>query len=437
MRIKFLLILTFLFIGIRAYTQDNEQFSYHFQLTGIWQAHSNLNSPYFGNNSLLDKEDPALSVTSTLFFGSRLWKGASLYFNPELGGGRGISGVTGIAGFINGEIYRVGESTPKVSVARLFLRQHLYLSGKDIKFSSGVNQISENVTDTRITLTVGRFSVSDIFDNNSYSHDARTQFINWSLMSNGAWDYPADTRGYTFGTAMEYYNPEFVLRICAVAVPKEANGLDFDLNLYKAHSFVIELEKNYKLFGETGTARIMSYYTKSHAGIYTDAIQNKINRLDTSMNINSLTTYGGNKLGFGLNIEQQAGNSIGIFLRAGWNDGSSASWAFTEIDRTLCIGTIIGGKSWKRTNDTFGMAVVLNGISKDHRDFLKNGGYGFIIGDGKLPNYGLETIFESYYSAKLTSNLCLTPDYQFVINPAYNKDRGPVSVFSLRTHIEF
>jgi len=413
----------------------------HFQLTSIAQKHSGFKSLYTGNNSLADTVEPtALSLTSTLFFGRKLWKGAAIYFNPEMSGGKGLSFTKGVAGALNGETYRVGATEPQVFVARAYLQQHFPIGkGKYEPFSDDVNQVADRIPSSRITLTAGKFAMSDLFDDNQYGKDPRAQFFNWSIWANGAWDYPADTRGYTYGVVAELVKPGWSVKVSTVAVPRIANFHLLEYKVPKAHSETIELDHSFLIRKKEGRVRFLLSNTHSKAPSYEEGMQ-AINTKDSfvlnviSGNVEN-NSYGGKKLGIGINVEQALTDQIGFFSRLGWNDGKDVSWAFTEIDRTLSLGISIRGTGWHREDDVFGIAGVANAISKDHKEFLKAGGYGFIIGDGRL-NYGYESIIETFYNARLLNFLWASFDYQFVNNPAYNKDRGPVHVFAIRVHVE-
>jgi len=418
-------------------TDSTEKWSTHFQMTVIDQSHAKIKSPYEGDNSLNKDAEEALSLTTTLYIGRQLWKGAALYFNPEVSGGSGVSSARGIAGFTNGETFRIGNPSPALYLGRLFLRQYIPLSKETDLVESDANQLKEYVPKKRIVITAGKFALSDIFDGNSYSHDPRSQFLNWSLMGNGAWDYPANTRGYTDGVVVEYITPSWEVRGAITLVGTYANGPDFDYHFWDAHSATIEFTKNTNFNNHKGKVNLLLFRNSSKAPVYRDVINAYVNKSDVSLDVIDGKTYGNVKYGIGINAEQELNKSLGTFLRASWNDGKTATWAFTEIDRSISLGLSFKGDSWKRADDVFGVAGVVNGISKDHRDFLAIGGYGFIIGDGKLPNYSTEQIAEVFYNAKLNKNLFLSADYQFVNNPAYNSDRGPANVFSIRAHIEF
>lgn len=413
----------------------------HFQTTVIAQRHDGFRAKYSGRMSLADSVEPtATSMSTTLFLGRRLWKGAALYLNPEMSGGKGLSYTTGVAGALNGETYRVGEVAPQVFLARAYLQQYFALGTEQEYVKDDLNQLAGLVPTHRITLTVGRFANSDFFDGNAYAKDPRTQFLNWSIWANGAWDYPANTRGYTYGAVAEWDVPNWAIRLASVAVPRIANYHLMEYKFGKAHSETLELEHNHSLAGRPGTLRLTVSNTRSQAPSYKEAMValavHDTFLLDVIGGEVERKVYGGGKFGVGLNLEQQLTASVGLFARAGWNDGKDVTWAFTEIDQTLTAGLSIKGDKWKRPDDTWGIAGAANGISEEHRAFLKAGGLGFILGDGTL-NYGHEMILETYYSAKFGQFLWVSFDYQFVSNPGYNKDRGPVSVFALRGHVQF
>ncbi len=442
---KITVLILFLNISLcsfaQQYADSNKNWTYHFQLTAINQSHLAFNAKYAGDNSLFNTaESEKLSLTTTLFLGRKLWKNGSFYLNPEITGGAGLSGAKGVAGFTNGETFRIGSTEPKFYLARIYFRQYIPLKNTGYtKVESGPNQLEETIPTSRITLTAGKLSLSDYFDLNSYSHDPRGQFLNWSLMSNGAWDYPADTRGYTQGFVAELVKPGVAIRFSSVLMPRKANGLQMDYKFTKAHSETIEIEKNWKL-KRPGAIRLLAFRSVSQAPTYSTTLAQvavgNYSSVKEYTGEQEWKIYGGVKYGFAINTEQELTDNTGAFLKASWNDGKTATWAFTEIDHSISFGVNIKGKNWKRANDIIGIAQVINGISAEHRAFLKAGYYGFIIGDGQL-NYGSESITEFYYKAKITSSFFLSFDYQFVNNPAYNKDRGPVNVFAFRGHLEF
>ena len=410
--------------------------SYHFQFTGILQGHPSFSAPYSGQNSLQPAREQAFSVTSTLYLGRKLWKGASAYFDPEMVAGKGVSTTLGVAGFPNGETFRIGDPAPSVYIARIFLRQNIDLDKNNYEeISEDVTQVREKVSVSRLRLSLGKFGLADFFDNNSVSHDPRSDFMNWALMNNGAFDYAANTRGYTYGFVAELIKPTFTLRLATALEPTFSNGPRLDWHYTRTNSENIEFEKRYSIHNRKGVLRLLGYYNINKAPNYMDAVSEKQNGTDTSLDAIYGKNYGSKKLGLGFNMEQELGNSIKSFLRIGWNDGRTATWAFAEIDNTVSAGIRFAGKSWKRNADNIGMAILSNGISSDHQNFLNAGGYGFMIGDGKLPNYTRENIVEIFYELKIIPAVWGTLDYQFVGHPAYNADRGPVHLFAARVHI--
>ncbi|MBV9988294.1 MAG: carbohydrate porin [Chitinophagaceae bacterium] len=416
--------------------------SSHFQFTTITQAHTGFRAGYKGAHSLADTvETGATTVTATLFLGARLWKGAAFYVDPEMSGGHGLSSAVGVAGALNGESYRVGNAAPAIFIARAFLQQHIPLANtgwEDIQ--DDANQLAEKIPTSRITISLGKFALGDFYDDNAYSHDPRTQFLNWALMGNGAWDYPANTRGYTMGLVVALVKPGWALRLSTVAVPRIANAPNLEYRLPDAHSETLEAEKKISIHSHPGTIRLLISNTHSKAPSYSEGLNaiatNNSFLLNVIQGQAENTRYGGRKTGIGYSFDQELNSQIGFFSRGSWNDGRYATWAFTEIDRSLSAGISIKGSKWNRPDDIGGLAIVSNWISKKHRSFLESGGYGFIIGDGNL-RYGAESILEAYYSAYLSPHFWLTVDYQFVNHPAYNKDRGPVHVFGARAHVEF
>lgn len=417
-------------------TSVQESWSLHIQATIIPQYHFNFTAKYTGNNSLQTSEGTKVSFTNTYYIGRRLWHNAAMYFNPEIAGGEGLSKALGVAGFPNGETFRIGSTAPKLYVARAFIEQKFSLSGQTSLVEDDQNQLRQNTPAAYLSVRVGKFSLADFFDDNTYSHDPRTDFMNWSLMSAGAWDYPANTRGYTNGLVLELKEPSWALRTAIIQVPKYANGQKLDTKIDSAFGTVFEAEKKFLLDTQQNLViRLGGFYNKARMGNYNEAIQNAL-PLFMVPDITSTRKYSRNKSGFYITVERNFKNGDS-FIRCSWNDGNNETWAFTEIDRSLSAGLSFNGTAWQRPADKWGLAYVANGISKPHRNYLKDGGYGFLIGDGNL-NYGIENIIELFYSYHISKvPIFISPDYQFVLHPAYNKDRGPVHIVALRMHIEF
>jgi len=338
----------------------------------------------------------------------------------------------GIASATNGETFRIGDPAPKMYIARLFFTQTFSLTQASTNQASDLNQLAGKMPTKYISVTLGKISISDFFDDNKFSHDPRSQFMSWGLMSNGAWDYPANTRGYTPSVVLEYVTPTDEIRYAFSLVPTVANGGDMDWNISKAGSNTLEYTHRYKISNQDGAIRLLGFFTNAHMGNYREAVA--LN--PSNPNIHSVEKYGNTKYGFGINAEQNITKELGCFFRASWNDGNNETWAFTEIDRSLSAGLSLTGESWKRKNDNVGLAYVVSGISNAHQSYLKTGGNGFILGDGNL-NYTPEHLTELYYSFQLNQNIYFSANYQLVFNPGYNADRqGPVNVFSGRLHIQ-
>lgn len=419
--------------GIVATQPETEWFSAHAQGTLISQKHDVFPARYTGPMDVPPHENWKTSVTGTVFLGLRLpWSGGEMYCDPEVSAGSGFGGVTGIAGFPNGEIPRVGSPEPEGYIARGFVRQTFGFGGEREHVEADQNQLAGFRDVDRFVVTFGKMAGTDFFDNNSYSHDPRTQFENWSLMSNGAWDYPADTRGYTYGLVGEFCQPNWTLRYGAFAMPKAANGSTMDWQLPKALGQVIEFEQRWTIGGRGGAARPLAYVNTAHMGNYRQAI---LNPGPNGPDVTLARAYTA-KYGFGLSAEQALTDDLGIFARLGWNDGHTESFVFTEIDRTASLGLSLKGARWHRPDDVVGLAGVINGIAKNHRDYLGAGGHGFILGDGRLPHYATEDDLEAYYLCKVYEHVFLTADFQFIDHPAYNSDRGPIFVGGFRVHVE-
>ena len=432
------LIILFLWVdNLKAQTQkENKKFSLHGQTTLIPQGVNNFHSPYSGENSFLPTEPIRTSFTTTLFAAYKPFKNAYIVFNPEIAGGKGLSKTTGIAGFPNGEIYRVGNPAPQPFVARLYAEKRFNLNSETELVEGGFNQIKEKTNSQYLSILAGKFALTDFFDNSSISHDPRTQFMNWALMGSGAWDYGANTRGYTFGVVLKAKLKHATIRFAETAVPLEANGAEMQWKLNDAAGSVLELELNdlfKKNASQYSTLHIGSFLNRAHAGNYETSIKNAlITKVDPD--ITDSREYGRAKYGFYVSLDNHF-NHLHHFIKGSWSDGENETWAFTEIDNSVATGLIFDGNLWKRKNDNLGLAIVNNGISDDHSKYLKMGGTGFMLGDGNL-NYGRESTIELFYSFNVWKKIFLSPDFQYTINPGYNKDRGPVTTYALRFHAE-
>jgi high affinity Mn2+ porin len=430
MRFTNYLALMALPIALHAAPTEAESWNAHFQATVLPEAHGGFSAPYTGPQSLRPDPDFETSLTSTLYLGAKVWPGAQAYLDPELSGGSGLSGTQGMAGVLNAETAHVGNPAPQVNLARVYLQQVFSLGGEFETLSSDENQLAGEVSHDRITVTAGKFSLSDFFDGNSYAHDARTQFFNGALVDNVAWDYAADTKGYTWGLVAELRDGSWSLRLGSALLPVEANGPVLDRDISQSRGDNVELEWRHSSALGDGALRWLAYRNQADMGSYKDALAGP-----QPPDVILSRQEGRIKVGFGLSAEQALGANGGCFMRLGWNDGQTETWAYTEADSTLSLGLQWKGAAWGREKDQWGLAAVANGLSNDHRDYLAAGGSGFLLGDGAL-NYGPEEIAETYYSISLLPSLAFSFDVQGVQNPGYNRDRGPLVVAGARIHLE-
>ncbi|CAL1518117.1 carbohydrate porin [Chitinophaga sp. MM2321] len=408
-------------------------YSFHFQQTLVTQWHPDFPAKYSGPNSFHTHEASATSITSTLYVGMRPLKNLELYLNPELAGGTGLSKATGIAGFPNGETFRVGSPKPKIYLARAYAVYTLPLTMRTEVHKDDLNNIAGTTPTHYLRFIGGKYCLADFFDLNAYSHDPRTQFLNWSLMGNGAWDYPADVRGYTLALTLQYRKDNWILQAATSLEPTEANGPKLNYHYHTSNGEVVEITHTYTLNRHEGNMRVMTFINQAPMGDYQEAINTSTHPPD----ITSVRRNGHTKYGIGVNLDQEFTTDGGAFLKASWNDGHHETWAYTEIDRSVSAGWLQAGTSWRRAQDNAGLALVVNGLSPDHRHYLEAGGSGFMLGDGQL-NYGPEMLSEIFYQYNITRlHIALSPDYQFVMHPGYNKDRGPVNILGLRTRVAF
>ena len=421
-------------------TPDVDRINFHGQTTFVEQAYPAFRSPFAGTNSLPGGGEGRETWDATLYAGVRLWQGAELWVNPEIDQGFGLADSLGVAGFPSAEAYKLGEAYPYARVQRDFVRQTIDLGGETEKVDADINQFAGSQTANRLVLTVGRFGVIDIFDTNKYANNPKSDFLNWSVINAGTFDYAADAWAYTYGAAAEWYQGRWTLRggifdLSATptgGISPLGRGLD---QTFEQFQLVGEIEERHELWGQPGKLKITGFLNRGRAGEFQDAIDLAA-VTGQPADINAVRTYT-SRPGVSLNLEQQVSENWGVFARAGWADGNVEPWDFTDIDRTVSGGVSISGKQWSRPDDTIGIAGVVNGISSVHEAFLNAGGLGILVGDGKLPDPGLEEIIEAYYSYAVSSPTRLTFDYQFIANPAYNTDRGPVNVFAGRFHMQF
>lgn len=403
----------------------------HFQNTDIVQGYPGFAAKYAGPNSLPDGGMTRETVSADLMAGLRLWPGAEVHVDGLMWQGFGVQNSVGADGFPNGEAFRLGTTTPHWTITRLFLRQTFGFGGEQEPVDDDQFTLAGKQDISRLTITLGKLSAKDIFDNNAYANDPRTQFLNWAFMANEAWDYPADALGYITGIAFELNQPRWTLRYGFFQMPDISNGVNTDMNLENAWGMVTELERRFTLRDHPGTVRLLAYLNRADMGSYEEAVDDPARPTD----IIATRAYRF-KYGFGLNFEQEIANNVGVFSRLGWSNGKTEAWVFSDVDYAATAGLSVKGAAWHRPEDTWALAGALNGLSKSHQEFFEAGGLGILAGDGNL-NYGWEKILETYYDIKVWKTVHTTLDYQFIDDPAFNRDRGPISFFGARLHWEF
>ena len=425
--------------GNQAKDQDKdaparETWNLHAQATYIWQDKPSFRAAYTGPQSLLPQRETGYSFSGTLALGARLWDGAELYFDPEVVQGKALSGLRGLGGMTNGEQQKTSGPNPTFYRARLFLRQTWNLDGEQTKVESDMNQLAGMVSNRRIVLTAGNLALNDVFDNNAYAHDARSAFMNWSLVDGAAFDFAADARGYSWGAALEYYDGDWAIRAGRFLQPRESNNLPLDRRFFKHYGDQVELEHDHTWMERDGKVRLLAFRNSAFMASFRDALADAPDNGGTP-DIARVRKER-SKIGVGVNVEQGLTGGVAAFGRAIWNDGKTETYAFTEAERSLSVGLNVTGQAWQRGEDALGVALVRNGLSADHRAYLAAGGTGPFIGDGRI-DYRAEQIVEAYYRFDLPAGLQLSVDYQHINNPAYNRARGPVNVGSIRLHASY
>lgn len=432
----------FLLLSAPAFA-ETQDFDVKLQSTYVWQKHPSFPAGYSGPNSLLPMREPrSYTLTATAFVGARLWQDGELYFNPEMISSQSLSTLHGLGALTNGENQKGGGPTPTFYRARLFLRQTWGFGGGSDSVESAPNQLAGTADRDRLVLTFGNVSLLDIFDNNAYSHDPRTQFLNWTMMTYGAFDYAADARGYTWGAALEYYRGNWAYRAGRFEQPIESNGLTLDSKIFQHYGDQVEIEHQHEIAGQTGKVRWLFFRNHAKMGSFLDAIHSWDTGGRTGAPSVADVRRESTKTGWGISLEQALGGDAGLFLRASRNDGQTETYAFTEVENSLSGGLLLKGVKWGRQNDAVGIAIVRNGLSDAHRQYLAYGGLGAFIGDGAPPSgmifhYAEEQVVEAFYNANVGRGIWIALDYQYIRNPAYNADRGPVDVYGMRMHFEY
>jgi carbohydrate-selective porin OprB len=407
------------------------------QANFISQWHPAFPSPYQGPNSLSPEEQDATSRVLTLLTGVEVSGTTEFLCDIQETGGHGIGEALGLAGFTNLDVVRNPTLSKAPYVARLMWHQIIPLgTGKTTAERTALSLFTE-LPARRLEIRFGKFSLVDFFDVNTYGSDSNFQFMNWTLDNNGAYDYAADTRGYTYAAMVEYDDRHWALRFAEALMPKVANGIHLDADLGRARAENVEFELHHALLPKReAVLRLLGYANHANMGVYRVAIANFLAGETPRPEITAHPLQTTTKYGFGVNVEQPLTDWLGVFARWGWNEGRHESYAYTEVDGTGQVGAGAQGSRWKRKLDRAGLAFISNGISRDHQEYLALGGLGFLLGDGKL-NYGRENIFESYYTLHVWRGIFTSVDVQHINNPGYNRDRGPVIAAALRLHLEF
>jgi high affinity Mn2+ porin len=406
------------------------------QINIVFQAHPDFHALYSGPNSLSARGEHASSRVLTLYTGYQLSKHTDALFDLESAGGRGLSDALGMAGFTNVDVVRNPALGSKPYIARAILHHVFALSQKEADAERTPISILTKLPKRRLELRVGKMSLADYFDVNSVGSDSHLQFLNWTAVNDGAYDYAADTRGYTVAAMVEYHEKNWSVRFAEALMPKVANGPNLDFNLGRSRSENMELEFRPELRKEKKTViRLLSFINHADMGSYREAVQAFLAGTDPRPIIEAHRKQGRIKYGFGLNVEQEISKTVRAFGRLGWNEGQNESFAYTEVDQAIEVGADWQLTRWSRPNDKVGAAFITNGISSLHQLYLALGGDGFLLGDGRL-TYGREDILETYYNAHIWRGVYFSPEIQWAVHPGYNKDRGPVVVPGLRLHLE-
>jgi high affinity Mn2+ porin len=417
-----------------AVAAEDEDWAVHGQATVIEQYHPGFRSPFRGANSLDPGSRGNETVNATAYLGARPWDGAEVWANGEIDQGFGLSDTLGVAAFTNGQGSKVGKAEPYFRLHRLFFRQTFDLAGEMEDVAPAANQLGASRSHDNLVITLGKFGTVDVFDANSYAHDPANDFLNWAVIDTGSFDYAADAWGYTYGAAVEWNTGDWTARGGFFDLSRVPNGTELTRG-FGQYQIDTELERRLHLFDHDGKIKFMAFASRGEFGAYKDAVAHAA--VTALLPDTAAVRQPSFRPGLAINLEQGISDDLGGFLKAGLSDGSREADEFTDIDNSLALGLSLKGASWTRNDDAIGLAFESAGISRSARQYLAAGGLGILVGDGRLPNYARENVVEAYYSAALVKGVFLTADYQFIANPAYNADRGPVSVLGLRLHGQF
>ena len=411
-----------------------QDYALHVQGTFVVQGNASFRARFAGDNSLRARGETRETADVTLFAGARPWRGGEVWINPEIDQGFGIGNTLGAAGFPSGEAYKVGKRAPYFRLQRLFLRQTIGLAGGSEAVAADLNQLGGARAADRVVVTIGKFSVGDVFDSSSFAHDPRGDFLNWSLLDAGSFDYAADAWGYTTGGAVELYRGRFTVRGGLFNLSKVPNSefLEKDFHQYQ---LIAEGEARYTVGGQAGKVKLTGFASHGRMARLDDATALGLatgQPADVALVRRFATRFGGSVL-----IEQAVTDRLGAFARVGVADGRYEAYEFTDIDRTASVGLAWKGTGWGRPDDRIGAAVAVNAASAARKRYLAAGGLGILVGDGALPHAGDEHVVETYYDFAAAKAAHISADFQLLDHPAYNRDRGPVAVFALRLHAQY
>jgi high affinity Mn2+ porin len=407
------------------------------QANFIFQTNPPFHALYSGPHSLSPNYDKATSRVMTLYTGARLNNSTEILVDIEEAGGAALTLGFGLAGNTDLDIVRNPLLSKAPYLGRGMIHKVFALSKDKIENQRTQFSLFEELPRRRLEIRFGKFSMPDFLDANSVGSDTHFQFTNWTIDNNGAWDYAADTRGYTVGLTADFEDRNWGFRFAEGLMPKIANGIDLVWKPWQAHAENFEYELRHGIIPKkTGVVRLLAFTNYANMGIYRQAVASFEAGLTPIPEITDHPWHITRKYGFGINLEQNLTRYLTAFARFGWDNGKTESFAYTEVDQTFAEGIGAKGAWWHRKQDRAGVAFVSNAIKKDHQIYLADGGLGFLLGDGKL-NYGRENIVETYYSIHVLRGIYVGPSLQHIENPGYNRDRGPVLVPAFRAHVEF
>lgn len=412
-----------------------ETWAVHGQSTFVVQYHPAFRSPYRGHNSLDPGSRGNETFDATLFLGVRPWDGGEIWINGEIDQGFGLSNTLGIVGFPSGEAYKVGKAEPYPKVPRAFFRQTIGLGGGQEIVDPDINQLGGAQDKDRIVLTIGKFAVPDIFDHNAYADDPRHNLLNWTLVDLGTFDYAANAWGYTYGVSAEWYQDWWTVRAGLFDLSNVPNSTRLEEGFGRQFQLVTELDEQHTLWDRPGAVRLLAFLSHGRMGLFRDAIA--LSQVTGQPADVSLVRHVHARGGVGLNFDQQLTDELGVFGRAGFDDPSREPFEFTDADASASLGVSLNGTEWERPDDVLNVAFIFNTVDRQHAKYFELGGLGILAGDGMLPHPASERIVELYYNMAVTKWFRVTADYQYIDNPAFNRDRGPVSVLGTRLHAEF